>query len=260
MAQEVRSMKRIGLLGCGAIGSVIAGHKTRVDIAALYDRLPARAQRVSAVAGEANTHADFDSFIRDDFEIVVEAASIGAVQDHAEEILRQGKDLIILSVGVLADTAFKQRLEHLAGSLARTIRIPSGALFGLDNLKVGRISRFDRLILRTTKPPASLGKDVKQRTLLFKGGAQEGIRRYPRNVNVAVALSLAAETPVELELWADPGVTRNTHEVIVAGEFGESVITVQNVPSSDNPATSYLAALSILTLLDDLDRPLSIGT
>jgi aspartate dehydrogenase len=83
---------------------------------------------------------------------------------------------------------------------------------------------------------------------------------YPRNVNVAVALSLAAERPVDMELWADPDVTQNTHEVIVSGDFGEAAITVQNVPSPDNPATSYLAALSILTLLDDFDRPLLIGT
>ncbi|MEA2079487.1 MAG: aspartate dehydrogenase, partial [Pseudomonadota bacterium] len=43
-------------------------------------------------------------------------------------------------------------------------------------------------------------------------------------------------------------------------DFGEAAITVQNVSSPDNPATSYLAALSILALLDDLDRPLLIGT
>ena len=121
--------------------------------------------------------------------------------------------------------------QRMAGSLARKIRIPSGALFGLDNLKIGRVSRFDILTLRTTKSPASLEEAAKQKTLLFKGSARQGIRLYPRNVNVAVALSLAAERPVDMELWADPDVTRNTHEVIVSGDFGEAAITVQNVPS-----------------------------
>ena len=31
-------------------------------------------------------------------------------------------------------------------------------------------------------------------------------------------------------------------------------------PVPDNPATSYLAALSILTLLKNLDSPLVVGT
>lgn len=44
------------------------------------------------------------------------------------------------------------------------------------------------------------------------------------------------------------------------GEFGKVDIRVVNVPCPDNPATSYLAALSIITLLNDLDNPLVIGT
>ena len=42
--------------------------------------------------------------------------------------------------------------------------------------------------------------------------------------------------------------------------FGETYIRVTNVPSPDNPATSYLAALSILILLKNLDSPLVVGT
>jgi predicted dinucleotide-utilizing enzyme len=34
---------------------------------------------------------------------------------------------------------------------------------------------------------------------------------------------------------------------------------VSNLPSPDNPATSYLAALSILSLLNQMDDPLVIG-
>jgi aspartate dehydrogenase len=163
-------------------------------------------------------------------------------------------------VGALADALLKQRLEILAGSLARKIHIPSGALFGIDNLKIGRVSALDTLILRTTKSPASLGRRVEQKTLVFSGSAEDCIRLYPRNINVAVTLGLAAERPVKVELWVDPDITRNTHELIVRGDFGDASIVIQNVPSPDNPATSYLAALSILSLLDDLERPILIGT
>ena len=115
-------------------------------------------------------------------------------------------------------------------------------------------------MLRTTKHPAAFGLQTQERTLLFEGSAEECIKHYPRNVNVAVALSLAAETPVAVQLWADPGVTRNTHEIHIAGAFGETTISTQNLPSPDNPSTSYLAALSIITLLKNLDRSLVVGT
>ena len=147
-----------------------------------------------------------------------------------------------------------------ATAAGRRIYIPSGALFGLDNLKIGQISALDRVVLRTTKHPSAFGRHAKTRTLLFEGSAEESIKHYPRNVNVAVALSLAAETPVAVQLWADPTVTRNTHEIHIAGAFGETTISIQNLPSPDNPSTSDLAALSIITLLKNLDRPLVVGT
>jgi predicted dinucleotide-utilizing enzyme len=73
-------------------------------------------------------------------------------------------------------------------------------------------------------------------------------------------MSLAAGRDVDVELWVDPAVDRNVHEVIMEGSFGETAIRVTNVPSPDNPATSYLAALSILSLLKGLEDPIVVGT
>ena len=253
-------MLKIGLLGCGNIASIIAKHKIGVEIVAVYDKSPERVNSLVQSLGAVKPYFVFNEFINEEFDIVLEAASINAVHDYAEEILKHGKDLIILSVGAFADTSFRQRLEKLAHKDNRKIRIPSGALFGLDNLKIARISDVELLTLRTTKPPASLHQNATTKALLFKGSAQDCIKLYPKNINVAMALSLAADMPVEVELWIDPDATRNIHEVIIAGEFGEATIIVQNLPSPDNPATSYLAALSVITLLNDLDNPFIIGT
>ena len=73
-------------------------------------------------------------------------------------------------------------------------------------------------------------------------------------------MSLAAGQDTDVELWADPSVDRNVHEVFIEGGFGETYIKVINVPSPDNPATSYLAALSILSLLNNLSDPIIVGT
>ncbi|MDD5418587.1 MAG: aspartate dehydrogenase, partial [Methanomicrobiaceae archaeon] len=142
----------------------------------------------------------------------------------------------------------------------RKIYIPSGAIIGLDNLKIGRISPFKTLLLRTTKHPSALGISGAGRTEIFKGQARECIKQYPKNINVAVALGLAAGREADVELWVDPDVERNIHEVYAEGEFGDIYIRIRNVPSPDNPATSYMAALSILTLLRNLDNPLVVGT
>jgi len=252
-------MIRVGLLGCGNVGRIIAKEHVGVEITALHDRIPERADETAKLC-EAKVYRDFPSFLRADIDIVVEAASVAAVRDHAEEILSNGKDLIILSVGALADQAFRDRLTALAREKGRKIHIPSGAILGLDNLKVGQIAPLKRLLLRTTKSPESLNIPAKKRMMIFSGKANDCIREFPKNINVAVALGLAAGREADVEIWIDPGVDRNVHEIIAEGAFGEIFIRVSNVPSADNPSTSYLAALSILTLLKNLGEPLVVGT
>ena len=252
-------MTKIGVLGCGNIGRIIANRHANVHIVAVCDQHARRAHEIASRIG-AKPYTDFSSFIQEEFAILVEAASIEAVLNFGEQTLRAGKDFIPLSVGAFADAPFKQRMVKLASESGRTIRIPSGALFGLDNLKIARLSKVDRLRLRTVKSPASLNVEVKEKRRLFKGTAAECIRHYPRNVNVAVSLSLAAGREVDVELWVDPAAERNRHEVLFAGEFGETNLVVNNLPCPDNPSTSFLAALSILTLLADLDNPMVVGT
>jgi aspartate dehydrogenase len=252
-------MIRVGLIGCGNIGHIIARHATGFKIVALFDKFPERAQNLEQVSG-AKASDTFASFIEGDFDLVVEAASVNAVRTYAADVLSHDKDLVIMSVGALADPAFCDTLRALAKKNGRKIYIPSGAIFGLDNLKIGRISPITKLLLRTIKSPASLGIEAKERRLIFAGKANECIKAFPKNVNVSVAMSLAAGRDTDVELWVDPAVDRNVHELIIAGDFGETCIRVTNVPSPDNPATSYLAALSILSLLSNLDDPIVVGT
>ena len=69
----------------------------------------------------------------------------------------------------------------------------------------------------------------------------------------------ASGSSVEVEIWADPAVSRNMHEVVVEGDFGRAELRLENYPSTDNPKTSYLAALSVITLLRNLDNALVLG-
>jgi aspartate dehydrogenase len=252
-------MMRIGLLGCGNIGHIIAQHRSGFLISAVYDQVFPKAEEIAKMSG-ATAYADFESFIASDIEIVLEAASVSAVRIYAGEVISHGKDLVIMSVGALADPEFLEEIRKMATGFGKKIYIPSGAIFGLDNLKTGRISAINRLLLRTTKSPASLGITADSRRMIFSGKANECIKAFPKNVNVSVAMSLAAGRDTDVELWVDPAVDRNVHELFIDGDFGETYIRVTNVPSPDNPATSYLAALSILSLLESLNDPIRVGT
>lgn len=249
---------QIALLGCGAIGRMVAQRARGLNLVACYDRIPERADQLGTLCGATPYH-DFLSFLAHPCDLVVEAASVEAVGRYAETLLKLGRHLVLMSVGALADPLLKQRLVECARAHRARIHIPSGALFGLDNLKIGQVEPLSRVTLRTTKPAAALDREVTEPTLVFQGSAQEGIARFPRNVNVAVALSLATGAQVEMELWADPEARHNTHQVEVAGSFGQATLTTVNLPCADNPATSCLAALSLLALLHNLDNPLVIG-
>ncbi|RQD84672.1 MAG: aspartate dehydrogenase [Methanocalculus sp. MSAO_Arc2] len=249
----------VGLLGCGNIGHIIAQNQIGFSISAVYDQIPEKAEELAAASG-AQAFTDFTAFLSADFDIVVEAASIAAVQECGEAILCSGRDFVVMSVGALSNTIFCDRLTSIASETGKKIYVPSGAVMGLDNIKVGRISRISTFLLRTTKNPASLQIHADEPTLIFSGKAHECIRDYPKNVNVSEALTLAAGREVDVELWVDPDTDRNTHEIFIEGDFGDAYIRVRNVPSPDNPATSYLAALSILSLLHNLNDPLVIGT
>jgi aspartate dehydrogenase len=250
---------RVGLLGCGAIGRLIASRAEGFSVAAVYDRDPERARELGARSG-ATVFDSIAAFTAADVDLVVEAASVGAVREHAEAVLEAGRDLVVMSVGALADPAFLARLRGAALASGRRVHVPSGAVMGLDNLKVGRIGGIDRLVLRTTKAPAALGLAATERVLVFRGPAEECVRAYPRNINVAAAIALAAGRPIEVELWADPAVDRNVHEICAEGAFGDAYLRIRNVPSPENPATSYLAALSVLALLRNMAEPIVVGT
>ena len=97
---------------------------------------------------------------------------------------------------------------------------------------------------------------------VFEGTAREAARGFPANVNVAVALSLAGIGPdaTMIEIWADPDVERNTHTIRVDSDATRFEMTIEGIPSQDNPATGMLTPLSVIATLRGLVSPLKAGT
>jgi aspartate dehydrogenase len=55
-------------------------------------------------------------------------------------------------------------------------------------------------------------------------------------------------------------VTRNTHTIVVKSDSADLTMTIQNIPSEENPRTGKITALSTLAALRRLTAPLVVGT
>jgi aspartate dehydrogenase len=99
-------------------------------------------------------------------------------------------------------------------------------------------------------------------TKVFDGFAREGAKGFPANLNVAAALSLAGVGPdrTRLEIWADPTVDRNTHTITVDADTARFTMTIENIPSPDNPRTGLITAMSAVAALRGLVSTLKVGT
>ncbi len=253
---------RLGILGCGAIGGALARFAVDQDgigAVALYDQDETRSDALAQATG-AQVAASVDDLVgRSD--LVVEAASQQAARDHLLSILEAGRSVLVLSMGALADDAFRKRLEEAARARDVKIYLPSGAVAGVDGLKAGALAGVKSVTLVTTKPPAGLGVAVDRWTRLFDGTAREAVQKYPQNVNVAACLAIAGIgfDRTRVQVVADPMATRNSHKVILEGDFGRIRCEVENLPSPENPKTSWLASLSAMATLKRILEPIQVG-
>jgi len=206
--------------------------------------------------------------------IVLEAASHEAVREHLVALLEAGVGVVVLSAGALADDGLRQAAERAASRSGAFLFVPSGGIGGLDALKTACLAGVDEVSIQVAKPPQAwkgipyveaLGVDLDRleaaRTL-FEGPARQGVPHFPQNVNIAAVLSLAGigMERTRLKVVADPALELNTHTIHVTGASGRFTVVLENLPSPDNPKTSWLACYSALAALRALGSKVRYGT
>ena len=272
-------MKKIGLLGCGAIGTQIALAIDSGKIPAILTHVYDSSQVVATeLVSKLNTKPEIveNSHLLSSHpvNIVVEAASQDAVKDVALSVLQNKRDLMIMSVGALLDESIYDILSDACKDFQKTIYLPSGAIAGLDGLKSVK-DELESLSITTTKHPRSLKgakffenseinlDTVSSTTTIFEGTAKEAVSLFPANINVAALLSLSGigSEKTNVKIVADPNTNKNTHHIEAAGKFGKMTFTIENFPDPSNPKTSRLAILSAIeTLRKYCSDDIQIGT
>lgn len=268
---------KIGIVGCGAIGSSLANTifsdlSDKAELASLYD---INIESIYKLSGKFNNQKLVALNLEDlinRVDLVIEATKVNSAFEIAKKVVSLGKDIMLMSVGGIIER-YKE-LEVLASSKGARIFIPSGAICGIDGLKASATSKIHKVTLTTKKPPkAFLGvpyvlkkkirlDNITEDTVIFEGNASLAIRVFPQNINVAATLSIAGCGPENtvVRIVASPNADRNIHEIEIESDAGKIFCRTENVIHPDNPKTSYLAVLSAIATLKQILEPIKIGT
>lgn len=188
--------------------------------------------------------------------MVVECAGHAAVRAFGADTLAAGIDLLMASVGTLADDALAAKLKSAAPPGTRLL-IPAGAVAGIDGLLAARTAGLKAVTYSSLKPPkAWVGTpaekildlaSVREATTFFEGTARDAAIRYPQNANVGATVALAGLglDATKVKLVADPGVTDPLGIIEAAGDFGTFKFDIFALAAPSNPKTSLLTAHSI---------------
>jgi len=251
----------VALIGHGAIARYVLAALKR-DQAARITAVVMRPSRVAATQAEVGRAITVVGAIGDLPDpkpgLVVECAGHGGLQDHGVAALERGFDLLVVSVGALADPALHDRLLAAARTGGGRMLIAPGAIGGIDALAGAREGGLSRVRYTSRKPPGawkgSPGETVADLdrltapATLYTGTAGEAARLYPKNANVAATIALAGVgfEDTEVALIADPEAGGNVHLIEAEGAFGSMTVELHGRPLPDNPKTSSLTAFSVL--------------
>ncbi len=246
---------RIGIIGEGAIGRYVRdkalehGHQIQA--------LLLRQERDDplCVAAVADLPGDIDHMI--------DCAGHTALQAYGADILRRGINLTTVSLGALADPDLFQNLEQAATEGGVKLHLASGAIGALDCLRAARVGVLQSVTYTGRKPPLSWkGSPAESRLDLdkltagaethFNGSARDAATEYPKNANVAAAVALAGIgfDDTQVKLIADADVSENIHEIQATGEFGSFSFEIRGHSLAENPRSSALAAMSVISKLE----------
>ena len=159
MAKEKRL--KIALIGYGAISQmlfdVFREKKPPIDIVGVLVRKGRVAATQKKLGKKVVVVDDLKALLKLKPDVVVEAASQQAVRDWGETILKKGVDLMVIATGAYGDPALWKKHVKAAEKGGARLRLPAGAIAGLDGLLAMRLGKLEKVKYISIKPPHTRG-------------------------------------------------------------------------------------------------------
>jgi aspartate dehydrogenase len=247
---------RVGLIGYGAIGQDV------------FDLLAKRATKDVIVVGALVRNptrtrppgppivSTLSALLAEQPHVIVEAAGHAGLCEHGCSVLRAGIDLILVSIGALAESHVFHALLEAAQVGKAHITIASGAIGGLDALSAASIGGLTRVVHTMRKPAQDLLESEEASRLtsareIFRGNARLAAQQFPKYLNIAAAVALASNglDLTEVYVVADPTIEHTRHEIQAEGAFGTLRFEIENKPISNLGRGARLVGMSIVHAL-----------
>ncbi len=254
---------RLALLGCGRLNEIVANaletHLPEYELVGVMGRNPERTQAFAArYGGKPCTTIQELMDLKPDF--VAEAASPQALRDYAETILQGGSNLVVLTIGAFADSAFYHTVRETAREHNQKVYIASGAVGGFDVLRTAALMSPIQATMTSKKSLRSLFytplfkeelMTITEPEQVFSGNTREAIDMLPFHFNVAVATALASAGPEQTTLNIDavPNFIGDEYKIVIQGE---EVQTDLNIYSR----TARIAGWSMVAVLQNAVSPI----
>lgn len=278
-------MKRLGLIGAGYLAGIVAeaykkgmlpGYELVGILGKNEEKLDKLAKAAYKETGSAEsgikvqTCTNLTQFLKTMPDIVVEAASVAAVQEYVLPILSSHASFVALSIGAFAEKNFYENVKETARKYGQKIYLASGAVGGFDVLKTLSVMAAAegeemKAEICTRKGPDSLRNtplfaeelvdeglhqdgDI---TEVFLGNAKEAISLLPTKVNVAVAAALASAGPehTKVSINSEYGMVGDDHCITAEARGCKTVIDTFS-------PTAEIAGWSVVALLQNLESPI----
>jgi aspartate dehydrogenase len=267
---------RVAMVGFGAIGrslaALIQAQLPQVRLTGIAKRSPPSESDRALVSPDTTFVETASALSNIPADVVIECAGHQALVAFAPTLLREGRELLIASVGALAEQPLEASLLEAAAQGRARILLSTGAIGAVDLLCAARIGGLQSVCYTGRKPPRAWvgtpAEPLAQQALsagrsvtVFEGTAREAALRFPQNANVAATVALAGIgfEKTQAVLVADPELHFNQHSIQAEGAFGQFELTLRGNTQSSQPKTSVLVAFSLARYLSNRQAALAFA-
>ncbi|XP_062294300.1 aspartate dehydrogenase domain-containing protein [Scomber scombrus] len=248
------SFQRIGVVGYGHLGQYLVerilkdGAALGLTLAFVWNR---NSEKLKGFIPDELILGDLSTFADRRCDVIVEVCHPQIVKEFGLHFLSQSH-FMVGSPSALSDPDLNLKLRQAAQLHGRTLYVPSGALWGGQDIqRLNDSGALKALFIRMSKHPSCFRltgdippdcTDGEGRRVLFRGSVAELCPLAPNNVNTMAAAAVAAGTlgftGVQGEIVSDTALSDyHVVEVEVTGPGGFSVHTVRRNPAKIGAVT-----------------------